>query len=77
MYQIIMFVYQNLNMRLFSHVSVIFTVIINEWLATNSRNAILNNFEEYYTSNEIIIICKNIIRYRNKSYNTLIINVNN
>ena len=27
---------------------MIFTVIQNEWLATNSRNAILNNFDEYY-----------------------------
>ena len=31
----------------FSYVSVIFTVIQNKRLATNSRNAILNNFEEY------------------------------
>ena len=35
-------------MRLFSHVLVIFTVIQNERLATNSQNAILNNIEEYY-----------------------------
>ena len=36
-------------MRLFSHVSVIFTFIQNERLATNSQNAILkNNIEEYY-----------------------------
>ena len=37
-------------MRLFSQVSVIFTVIQTEWLTTNSQNAILNNFEEYYNS---------------------------
>ena len=47
MYHIVMFAYQNLKMRLFSHDSVIFNVIQNEWLSTNSRNAILNNFEEY------------------------------
>ena len=41
-------VYQNLNMRLFSHVSVIYTVIQNKWLATNSRNTFLNIFEDYY-----------------------------
>ena len=35
-------------MRLFSHVSVIYTVIQNVQLATNSQNAILNNFEEHY-----------------------------
>ena len=43
----------NLKVRLFSLVSVIFTVIQNEWLATNSRNAILNNFEEYYIMTEV------------------------
>ena len=42
-----MFVYQNLKMGLFCHDSVILNVIQNEWLSTNSRNAILNNFEEY------------------------------
>ena len=35
-------------MRLFSHVSVVLTVIQNEWLATNSQNVILNNFEDNY-----------------------------
>ena len=35
-------------MSWFSHDSVIFTVIQNEWLATNSQNAILNNFEENF-----------------------------
>ena len=49
MYHIVMFVNQNLKMRLFSHVSVIFNVILNEGLATSSRNSILNNFEECYT----------------------------
>ena len=48
MYHIVMFVHQNLKMMLFSHVLVIFTVIQNKRLATNNRNAILNNFEEYY-----------------------------
>ena len=48
-----MFVYQNLNMRLFSHVPVIFTAIQKVWLATNSQNAILDNFEEYYINNEL------------------------
>ena len=38
----------NLKMRLFSRVSVIFTVIQNKWLATKSQNSILNDFEEYY-----------------------------
>ena len=42
-----MFVYQLLKMRLFSRVLEIFTVIQNESLATNSQNAMLNNFEEY------------------------------
>ena len=37
-------------MKLFSHVSVVFTVIQNEWLATNSQISILNNFGEYYTA---------------------------
>ena len=36
------------------HVSVFFTIIQNEWLATNSRNAILNNFEEYYICNTVV-----------------------
>ena len=40
--------FSNLKMRLFSQVSLIFTVIQSVWLATNSQNAILNNFEEYY-----------------------------
>ena len=34
-------------MRLFSRVSVIFTVVQNELMATSSQNEILNNFEEY------------------------------
>ena len=29
--------------------SAIFIVVQNEWLATDSQNAIYNNFEEYYT----------------------------
>ena len=37
-------------MKLFSRVLMIFTIIQNKWLATSNRNAILNNFEEYYTS---------------------------
>ena len=48
MYHIVMFIYQNLKMMLFSHVLMIFTVIQNKWLANNNRDAILNNFEEYY-----------------------------
>ena len=48
MYHIVMFDYQNLKMMLFSHVLVIFTVIQNKCLALSNRNAILNNFEEYY-----------------------------
>ena len=36
------------KLRLFSHFSVILPIVKNEWLATNSQNAILNNFEEYY-----------------------------
>ena len=28
---------------------VIFIIVQNEWLAADSQNAILNNFEEYYT----------------------------
>ena len=36
-------------MRLYSFVLVILIVVPNEWLATDSRNTILNNFEEYYT----------------------------
>ena len=35
--------------ELFSHVSLIFTIILNEWLATNGQHAILNNFEKNYT----------------------------
>ena len=42
------FCLSNVKKRLFSHVSVIFNVIQNEWLATNCRHGILNNFEEYY-----------------------------
>ena len=38
----------NLKMMLFSHVSVLLTVVPNEFLVPNSRNAILNNSEEYY-----------------------------
>ena len=38
----------NLKMRLFSYVSIIFTGIQNELLATNSKNAILSNVLEYY-----------------------------
>ena len=41
--------FSNLKLKLFSHVSVIFTVIQNVWLATNSQNAILNNFEDYFS----------------------------
>ena len=48
MYHIVMIVCQNLMMRIFSHVFVIFTVIQNEWLEINSRNAIVNNFEEHF-----------------------------
>ena len=33
---------------LFSHFSVLLTIVKNERPATNSKNAILNNFEEYY-----------------------------
>ena len=50
MHQIVMFVSQQ-YLRLFSHFSVILTIVINEWLATNSQNAILNNFVEYYNPN--------------------------
>ena len=35
-------------LRLFIHFSVILIIFKNEWLATKSQNAILNNFEEYY-----------------------------
>ena len=38
----------NLKDKLFSCISVILSVVQNEWLATDSQNAILNNFEEYY-----------------------------
>ena len=38
-----------IKFRLFSHFSVILTIGENELLATYSQNAILNNFEEYYT----------------------------
>ena len=41
--------FSKIKLRLFSHFSVILTIVKNEWLATNSQNAILNNFEEYYT----------------------------
>ena len=34
--------------RLFPSVSAIYIVFKNEWLAIDSQNAILNNFEEYY-----------------------------
>ena len=41
--------FSEIKLRLFSHFSVILTIIVkNEWLATNTQNAILNNFEEYY-----------------------------
>ena len=36
LYHTVMFVYQNLKLMLFSDVLVIFTVIQNEWLETNS-----------------------------------------
>ena len=55
MYHIVMFVYNNLKMKLFNHISVIFTFIQNEWQATNSRNAILNYSEEYYINVPIYI----------------------
>ena len=35
-------------LRFLSHFSVILTIVKNEWLATNSQNAILNNYEKYY-----------------------------
>ena len=37
-----------MKLRLFSHFSVILTIIKNKWLTSNSQYAILNNFEEYY-----------------------------
>ena len=33
---------------LFSHFSVILTIVKNEWLATKGQIAILSNFEVYY-----------------------------
>ena len=47
MHHIVMFLSQK-KFRLFSHFSVILTISKNELVATNSQNAILNNFEEYY-----------------------------
>ena len=49
MHHIIMFVSQKIKFRLFCHFSVILTIVKNKWQATKSQNAILNNFEEYYT----------------------------
>ena len=49
--------FSNLKMRLFSHVSVIFIFILNEWPETNSRNAILNNFDVLDTT----LLCEGII----------------
>ena len=49
MHHIVMFIFfSKIKLRLFSLFSVILTVVKNEWLATNSQNAILNNYEEYY-----------------------------
>ena len=49
-------------MRLFSHVSVVLTVFQNEWLATNSQNVILNNFEDYYKSHYRMCASKRSIK---------------
>ena len=40
----------NLKMILFSSVLVILNVVLKEWLATDSQNAVLNIFEENYTN---------------------------
>ena len=48
MHHIVMFISQKFKLRSFSFFSVILTIVKNEWLTTNSQNAILNNFEEYY-----------------------------
>ena len=40
--------FSKIKLRLFSHFSVMLIIVKNKWLATNSQNAILNNFEEYY-----------------------------
>ena len=48
MHHIVMFVYQTKKKRLFPCVSAIYIVVQKEWLATESQNAILNNFEEYH-----------------------------
>ena len=45
--------FSKIKLRLFSHFSVILTYVKNEWLATNSQNAILNNFEEHCKSTHI------------------------
>ena len=43
-------------MRLFSCVIAILIVVQNEWLATDSQNAILNNFVEYYILKEVAMV---------------------
>ena len=43
-------------MRLFSCVLAILTVVQNEWLATDSQNASLNNFVGYYILKEVAMV---------------------
>ena len=47
-YNILSCLFLKSKLRLFSHFSVILTIVKNEWLATSSQNAILHNVEEYY-----------------------------